>query len=352
MTCDQSDILLTEQEAQRLFSILGYMTNFRSPKKQKYTLDDCREFAPFTLAINRLKKEKGAIILAHYYSNPEITFGIADFRGDSYALSKQAADARENIIVFCGVSFMAETAKIISPQKKVYLPALKAGCSLADAVSEQDVINLKARYPKAQVICYINSTAAVKAQSDICVTSSNVYDIVAASPAEQIIFIPDIYMADNIKIELDRRGIKKEIIPFGGTCCVHDKYTPKLVEETRQKYPQAKIICHPECPSDVCLLCDFVGSTSAMIKYVRQTPAVEFAILSEDGIVNTMQYENTEKVFYNYSRTCGSMKRNTLANTLAVLQNPAPEAEIIVEAQVAQNAKRAIDNMFKEVEKK
>lgn len=334
-----------EQEAKRLFEILGRVTNFKTGLK--YDMASCFNIAPLTLQINKLKKERNAVILAHYYSTPDIVYGVADFKGDSYALSLKASQVKEDIILFSGVYFMAQTAKIINPQKAVYLPAVRAGCSLADSADAQDVQKLKQQYPNAAFACYINSTAEVKAYCDVCVTSSNVYDIIASLPQKQVVFLPDIYMAENIKIEMAKRGVDKEIIPFGGTCCVHDKYSVQDVEDIRAKYPEAKIISHPECASSVCNICDYVGSTSGMLKYVQNSDAQTFAILSEDGITNVMEYENPSKIFLPYSRTCAQMKRNNLSNILGVLLDPEAAPQVTVERETAAQALKSINNMFK-----
>ncbi|MDR0645897.1 MAG: quinolinate synthase NadA [Elusimicrobiota bacterium] len=334
----------TQREAERLFKILGGLTDFK--KGTKYDMAFCLSAASITLEINRLKKQKNAVILAHYYSAPDIVYAVADYRGDSYALSKTAAKVMENIIIFSGVYFMAETAKIINPRKRVFLPAVFAGCSLADSISAAQVKELRVKYPLADFICYINSTAEVKAECDVCVTSANVYDIVAGSKAKQIVFLPDVFMADNIRVEMLKRGIDKEIFSFGGTCCVHDKYAAQDVNAIRSKYPQAKVVCHPECALPVCQLCDYVGSTGGMLKYVRESSARQFAVLSEDGIINCMEYENPSKQFPRVSRTCAQMKRNNLHNILAALRNLPHEAEVKVEDAAAKGAKKAIDKMF------
>jgi quinolinate synthase len=334
----------TQQEAERLFKTLGGLTDFK--KGTKYDITYCFSMAPITLEINRLKKQKNAVILAHYYSAPDIVYAVADYRGDSYALSKIAAEVMENIIIFSGVYFMAETAKIINPRKRVFLPSVFAGCSLADSINAAQVKELRAKYPSADFICYINSAAEVKAQCDVCVTSANVYDIVAGSKAKQIVFLPDVFMADNIKAEMLKRGVDKEIHSFGGTCCVHDKYAAQDVNDIRSQYPRAKVICHPECARPVCELCDYVGSTSGMLKYVKESSARQFAVLSEDGIINCMEYENPTKQFPRVSRTCAQMKRNNLYNILAALRELPSQAEIKVEAAVAYSAKKAIDKMF------
>jgi quinolinate synthase len=335
----------TRREAERLFEILGKVTDFKTGLK--YDISSCRVLAPLTLEINKLKKETNSVVLAHYYCNPDIVYGVSDFRGDSYALSKAAGGAAAENIIFCGVCFMAQTAKIINPAKRVFLPAVTAGCSLADSIDADEIKTLRAKYPGAVFICYINSTAEVKAQCDICVTSSNVYDIAATAKEEQIVFVPDVFMADNIKAEMARRGVKKEIIAAGGTCCVHDKYTVQEAREIRAKYTDAKLICHPECARPVCELCDYCGSTSGMLKYVKENGAGSFAVMSEDGILNCLERENPSKSFIRVSKTCAQMKRNNLHNILVVLKNTHNSpAEVKVNADTASAAKKCIDRMF------
>lgn len=339
---------LLEEEAQRLYKSLGGITR---PDGQKYSLADLRQIAPLTSQINELKKQKNALILAHYYCTPEIIFGVSDVVGDSYGLSKKAAQAKQDILIFCGVSFMAQTAKLVNPAKKVFLPPVYAGCSLAQSIKEEEVLALRKQYPKAQFICYINSTAEVKALCDVCVTSANVFDIVAASPFEQIVFLPDIFMAQNIEAFLQSKGIKKQIIAAGGTCCVHDKYTLKDIEIIRQKYPQAKIICHPECRKEVCKNSDFCGSTSAMLKYVKESPADIFAVLSERGIIAVLEQQNPAKTFLPTGRTCVQMKLNKLEDILEILKDNKQIPVVEVEQKVASKALKAIEAMFKGAEK-
>ncbi|MDR1123028.1 MAG: quinolinate synthase NadA [Elusimicrobiota bacterium] len=333
-----------ETESRRLHEILGGITDFKTGAK--YGAEACRAAAPLTLEINKLKKEKNAVILAHYYCAPQIVYGVADYRGDSLALAQAAAAAKEDIIIFCGVFFMAQTAKIINPRKRVFLPPLFAGCSLADSVDAAQTAAMRAKYPQAQFVCYINSTAEVKSLCDICVTSANVFDIVAAGAARQIVFLPDVYMAANIAREMRRRGIDKEIIPFGGTCCVHDKYSAQDVADIRRAHPDAAIICHPECAPQVCELCDYCGGTSGMLKFAKGSAAHTFAVLSEDGIVNCLERENPGKTFLRCSRACAQMKRNNLHNILGILKNPAPEAEVKVDEATASAAAKCLDKMF------
>lgn len=340
----------TEAEAQRLYGFLGKMTDFKAGGR--YTLEKCRALAPYTLAVNNLKKTNDAVILAHYYCAPEIVYGVADFRGDSYALAKKAAELACGNIIFCGVYFMAQTAKIVNPGKRVYLPPAEAGCSLADGIDAKQTAQLREKYPDAAFVCYINSSAEVKALCDVCVTSSNVYDITAALPKDKIVFIPDLFMAENIKAELNRRGVRKEVISFGATCCVHDKYTLRDALDIRGKYPSVKIISHPECALAVCEASDYCGSTSGMLEFVKNSDGRDFAVFSEDGIVNSLEFENPSKTFYSVSRACGQMKRNTLDNILGVLKNIDKAPQIQVSEDTALKARLCIDNMFKMAGKK
>ena len=266
------------QEAQRLY---GLLHNVSKTKSTPWTLDDCVAAAPYTLAINRFKKEQHAVILAHSYTTPDLVYGVADFRGDSYELAQQAKKSQAEVIVFAGVWFMAETAKIINPSKKVLIPAGKAGCTLADAMTGEHVRALRAKYPGVPALCYINSSADVKAACDVCVTSGNVYDIAQKMPGEELIFVPDMLMAENIEAELKRRGTPKKVIASGGSCCVHDKYRPAHVEQLRAQYPGIRVVAHPECPIEVCRLCDYVGSTKGMVSYVASSTDKTFGMLTE-----------------------------------------------------------------------
>ena len=210
-----------EKETERLFCLL---MDIDCSQEHKWTLDACRQIAPTTLEINQLKREKNAIILAHSYTTPDILYGVADCKSDSYALSLEAKKARADMIVFAGVVFMAETAKIVCPKALVVVPDPNSGCSLADSIRGKEVQDLKRKYPEAVTVCYINTTAEVKAESDICVTSTNVFDIVGKLPQDQILFVPDRLMADNLRVEMRNRGINKEIISSDGTCEVHDRF--------------------------------------------------------------------------------------------------------------------------------
>ncbi len=331
------------QEAHRLYGLLGCVSKSKSAK---WSLQDCLAAAPLTLEINRLKKEKNAVVLAHSYTSPELVYGVADFRGDSYELSLKAKQTQADVIIFAGVWFMAETAKIINPGKQVFIPAGHAGCSLADSMTGEDLARLKAKHPGVPVLCYINSTADVKAQSDSCVTSGNVYDIAPKMPGDELIFVPDMLMAQNLSAELVRRGTPKKIISSGGSCCVHDKYRPEHIEALRAQHPGIQIVAHPECPIEICRLCDYVGSTKGMADFVAKTSARVIGMLTEFGMVNRMEAEHPDKTFIWPFGVCSYMKRNTLANTLQALAEPLPGQEVQVDPATAKAAYKAIEKMF------
>jgi quinolinate synthase len=333
-----------EVEAERLLRSMMHVDC--DPRGKTWNLDTCREIAPLTLEINQLKAEKNAVILAHSYVEPEIIYGVADFRGDSYFLSLKARDAKAKMIVFSGVVFMAETAKILSPDALVVVPDRSSGCSLADSITGEDVRRLKALYPDAIVVCYINSTAEVKAESDVCVTSGNVYHIVANLPAKRILFVPDRLMGQNVRDELKRRGVDKEIITSDGTCIVHDEFTPADIAEARQRYPGLKVVSHPECTAEVAAVSDFVGSTGAMMKYVKTTNAPYFLMLTECGLVGRLQVEAPEKAFIGGCRLCPYMKLNSLEKIRDVLRAPRIDQIITLDENIRRRAAHCIDRMF------
>jgi len=332
-----------EEEAVRLLRSLMHV---ECSTGRKWNIETCREIAPLTLEINDLKKEKNAVVLTHSYVEPEIVYGVGDFRGDSYFLSAKAKEAEADVIVFAGVVFMAETAKILSPDALVVVPDRDSGCSLADSINGEDVRKMKAMYPDAAVVCYINCTADVKAESDVCVTSSNVYDIVAGLPEKQILFVPDRLMADNIRDDLARRGIDKEIISSDGTCIVHEEFSVEQVQEARKTFPGLKIVAHPECTSDVAELVDYVGSTGEMMNYVKTTDAPYFLMLTECGLVSRLVVEDPEKNFIGGCRLCPYMKKNSLAKILDALKAPTPEQVITLDENLRKRAAACIERMF------
>lgn len=332
-----------EAEAERL---LRALMNVECDERRSWNLDTCRSIAPLTLEINRLKKEKGAVILAHSYVEPEIVYGVADHTGDSYYLSLQAKKAQAKVIVFAGVVFMAETAKILSPEATVLVPDRGSGCSLADSLTADQLRKLKSLHPDAAVVCYINSTAAVKAECDVCVTSGNVYDIVQKLPQKKILFVPDRLMAENIRTEMKRRGVDKEILSSDGTCMVHEEFTPAQIAQARAQFPGLKVVSHPECTPEVAAASDFVGSTGAMMKYVRATKAPYFLMLTECGLVGRLEVENPEKAFVGGCRLCPYMKLNSLEKIRDVLAAPKPHQVVTLDDGLRLRAARCIERMF------
>lgn len=294
---------------------------------------------PLVEQIRTLKREKDAFILAHVYQIPEIQ-DVADLVGDSLALSRQIADIPNQIIVFCGVRFMAETAKILSPDKTVLLPTMDAGCPMADMVSAQDVRKLKLLYPDAAVVCYVNSSAAVKAESDICVTSSNAVKVVRSLRKERILFVPDQHLGDYVA----RQVPEKEVICWHGYCPVHHQITPDMVETARKAYPGAMVAAHPECPRDVLAASDFIGSTAEIIEYVNTSEDTEFIIVTEEGILHRLSGEDKTLHLLSGSLLCADMKKITLQSLYDSLQKE--QYPITVPEATAQRARRAIENML------
>jgi quinolinate synthase len=333
-----------EAEAERLLGSLLHVEC--DPRGRTWNLDTCRGIAPLTLEINRLKREKDAVILAHSYVEPEIVYGVADFRGDSFQLSMQAKRARAKVIVFAGVVFMGETAKILSPEATVVVPDRGSGCSLADSLDGAGLRRLKELYPGAAVVCYINSTAEVKAESDVCVTSGNVVDIVARLPEKRVLFVPDRLMAQNLRVELKARGVAKEIVSSDGTCLVHDEFTVGQVAAARARFPGLRVVAHPECTAEVAAAADFVGSTGAMMRYVRGTEAPYFLMLTECGLVGRLEVEAPEKNFIGGCRLCPYMKLNTLEKIRDALAAPRQDQIVTLDEGLRLRAARCLERMF------
>ena len=332
-----------DAEAERLLCALMHV---ECDARRQWNLPTCRSIAPLTLEINRLKKEKGAIILAHSYVEPEIIYGVADAKGDSYFLSLAAKKSQAPLIVFAGVVFMAETAKILCPVATVVVRDHGSGCSLADSITAGHLRKLESLYPDAVTVCYINSTAAVKAESDVCVTSGNVYDIVAKLPQRRILFVPDRLMAQNIRTEMKRRGLDKEILSSDGTCMVHEEFTVAQIAEARARFPGLKVVVHPECTAEVAGAADFVGSTGAMMKYVRATTAPYFLMLTECGLVGRLEVEEPGKNFVGGCRLCPYMKLNSLEKIRDVLAAPRPHQVVTLDDDLRRRAARCIERMF------
>ena len=295
--------------------------------------------------IARLKKERNAVILAHNYTLGEVQ-EVADYTGDSLELARRATQVDADVIVFCGVWFMAETAKILNPQKTVLIPEPSAGCPMADMITGAQLRELKAQNPGAKAVCYVNSTAEVKAECDVCVTSGNVFDIAERLPQKELIFVPDLLMAKNIEQELIRRGNPKKIISAGGTCCVHDKYTVEDVQKLRHEYPDIVVICHPECQPEVCAVCDYVGSTKGMQDFVSKSHAKIFGMLTEQGLVNRLEAAFADKQFVWPYGTCQYMKQNTLENTFQALLEPRADQIVTLPEDVLVRAQKSLQKMF------
>ncbi|MFT5170543.1 MAG: quinolinate synthase [Candidatus Marinamargulisbacteria bacterium] len=311
-----------------------------------FSLEKCEEIVPLVNEINALKKEKNAVILAHSYVSPEILYGVADFMGDSYELSKKAQEASASTIVFSAVKFMAETAKLLNPTKTVLVPNRLNGCSLADSITGEDVKKLRKQYPSYTFVCYINTTADVKAECDVCVTSSNVYGILESLPNVNIFFLPDKLMGENVISFLAKKGVHKNIKLWDGTCYVHEEYDPEMIRFLRLKNPTMKVASHPECSGAVLADSDFVGSTSQLINYVKKTDADAFFLLTECGLTTRLQAEAPGKTFVGTCTMCKYMKSNRLEDILRVLKTPDPQDYIEIDPDISTRAVSCIEKMF------
>jgi quinolinate synthase len=292
--------------------------------------------------INKLKQEKNAIILAHSYQNIEID-EVADFVGDSLYLSQKARDTDAKIIVFAGVYFMAQTAKIISPEKKVLLPNIGAGCLMADMINLHQMVDFKKTHPNIPVVCYINSTAEVKSECDICCTSSNAIEIVRSLNAPQVLFVPDANLGKYVESQLN--GV--EVITYDGCCPVHDNISEQDILVMREKYPNAKILIHPECKPSVSILGDYIGSTSGIIDYVKNSSENQFVIVTEKGVVDRLKrdYPNKEFILISNNMLCESMKLTTLEEILYSLENEINE--ITLDEDIRSRSANCIERMLK-----
>ena len=294
--------------------------------------------APYIYKINKLKKEKNAVILAHNYQTPEIYHGISDFSADSLALAVEAAKTKADIIVMCGVHFMAETAKLMSPEKKVLLPDMKAGCSLSSSITGDDVRNLKEKYPGVPVVSYVNTSADVKAETDVCCTSANAVKVVESLNVDKVIFLPDQYLADYVA-----KNTKVKIISWKGTCIVHEKFTGKEIEEIKSQNPGIKIIAHPECPPDVIAASDFAGSTSGMIDYVKNKQPKKVMLVTECSMSDNVEADNPKVSFIKPCNLCPYMKKINLKKILDCLENETNE--IILDSKTIEAARKSVIRM-------
>ena len=304
------------------------------------------------------KEKRNAVILAHNYMEPALYYSVPDFTGDSLELSRNAAETEAEVIVFCGVRFMAETAKILSPDKTVLLPASKAGCSLAASITAEDVRALKKQFPGLPVVTYVNCYADVKAETDICCTSSNAAMVVDSLDSEQVIFLPDEYLARNVALETGRRIIFPTRTPkatyeeldyhfvgWHGKCEVHERFTVEDIRNARAQFPDVVVLAHPECPPDVVAAADFSGSTTAMVKHVQNQPASRYLLLTECSMGDNIAAENPDKEMVRIcSIRCPHMNQITMEDTLAALQNM--QYEIDVPPDIRRRAYRAVKRMI------
>ena len=295
-------------------------------------------FSPYIESINKLKKEKNVVILAHNYQTPEIYHCVADIVGDSLKLAKEAAKTTADTILMCGVYFMAETAKLMSPDKTVLIPDPKAGCSLSESITGKDVRLLKEKYPGVPVVTYVNTSAEVKAETDICCTSSNAVEIIESLKTDRVIFLPDEYLAKNVAKET-----KVKIISWHGTCMVHEKFTAKEIREYREDNPGITILAHPECPPEVIAEVDFTGSTSKMSNYVKEKQPRKVLMVTECSMSDNVSIENPNVEFVRPCNLCPHMKRITLPGILQSLMLNMYEVKIAND--IMKKAKRPIERM-------
>ncbi|MDZ5700100.1 quinolinate synthase NadA [Chelativorans sp. M5D2P16] len=300
------------------------------------------EWAAFSAdidAILDLKEKRDAVILAHNYQTPEIFHCVADIVGDSLALARKAVEAEAEVIVLAGVHFMAETAKLLNPEKTVLIPDTGAGCSLADSITAEDVRLMRARYPGVPVVTYVNTSAAVKAESDICCTSGNARQVVESLGVPRVIMLPDEYLAQNIAAETD-----VEIIAWKGHCEVHERFTPTDIRELREAHPGVSVLAHPECPPEVVAEADFAGSTAAMSDYVGQAKPRRVVLMTECSMSDNVAVHHPEVEFIRPCNLCPHMKRITLGNIRTALEENRYAVEI--DPQVAGRARQAVERML------
>lgn len=307
-----------------------------------YNDASCAQIADTIQRIRALKKERGAVVLAHNYQRPEI-FEVADFVGDSLELARKGTTVDAPVIVFCGVHFMAESAKILSPEKTVLLPDLRAGCSLADSVTAEDLIErrdeLRKTFPDLAIVAYVNTTAAVKAVVDVCCTSSNALQIVEALPSRNILFVPDEHLGGYVQSQTD-----KNVISWNGNCYVHHQITPESILKVKEAIPNVKVLVHPECRADVIALADAVLSTSGMVRYAKESEAQEFLVVTECGLSDKLLMEVPEKQFYKACKLCQFMKMITLDNVVDALEKMQYPIELDDEVRTA--AARSLERML------
>jgi quinolinate synthase len=290
-------------------------------------------------AIQRLKRERNAVILAHNYQTPEIYHCVADIVGDSLALAREAIDVDADVIVLAGVHFMAETAKLLNPKKTVLIPDMAAGCSLADSITPENVRELRRRYPGVPIVTYVNTSAAVKAESDICCTSGNARKIIESLGVERVIMLPDEYLAQNIAAQT---GVK--IITWAGHCEVHERFTAAEIRALRADHPGVVVLAHPECPPEVVAEADYAGSTADMAAYVGREKPARVVLITECSMADNVSVHHPDVEFVRPCNLCPHMKRITLANIRGALEEM--RYEVTIDPAVAVGARRAVERML------
>ena len=294
--------------------------------------------APLIHKINMLKKQKNAVVLAHNYQTPEIFHAVADIAADSLALAVEAKKTNADIIILCGVHFMAETAKLMNPDKKILLPDMSAGCSLASSITGKDVRMLKEKYPGVPVVTYVNTSAEVKAESDICCTSANAVKVVESLGADKVIFLPDQYMAKYVQTKT-----KVQIISWVGTCIVHEKFSAQEINDIKKRNPEIKILTHPECPPEVIAASDFTGSTTGMGKYVKDNQPKKVMLVTECSMSDNVQVNNPNVEFIRPCNLCPYMKTISLPKVLECLEKETNE--ILIPEVIIKKAQKAVERM-------
>lgn len=315
-----------------------------------YTKDRCKKLYPLIRDIRALKKQNNALILAHSYVHPDIIYGAADHTGDSFGLSLIAREAKEDLILFPAVRFMAETAKILNPTKTVIDPNPLGGCSLAESINAETVKRLREKHPHHTFVCYINTTAEVKAECDVCVTSSNVYKIIEALDTDKIYFLPDTLMGKNIQAYLKQKRIDKELLVYEkGSCYVHASFDEQQIENLQHTHPDLKVLAHPECSPSVVAKAEAVASTTGLMDYIttHATPQAQYLLLTECGIASRLKVERPDIQLIGMCMMCKYMKSNHLENIKQALENPKPSQCIEIPADIQNRALRCMEAMFR-----
>ncbi|WP_372800529.1 quinolinate synthase NadA [Paracoccus seriniphilus] len=316
------------------------MSDIHARMDRVVPLPDWAVAAPYVAAINRLKQERNAVILAHNYMTPDIYHGVADVVGDSLALAIEATKVKADVIVQCGVHFMAETSKILSPEKTVLMPDMEAGCSLAESITAEGIAEMRARYPGAAVVSYVNTTAEVKAASDICCTSANAAQIVGAMEGDTVIMTPDKYLAQNVAKQVPH----KRVVWWDGRCIVHERFTPQDLRDFRSWHPDLKIIAHPECPPDVVAEADFAGSTAGILEWVGRERPAQAMLVTECSMASNISDAHPEVDFLGPCNMCPYMKKITLEKILWSLHSMTGAVE--VDPAIAADARRSVERMI------